>query len=179
VSAVVEGVGDHACEYMTGGRVVVLGKTGRNFGAGMSGGIAYVWDGDGNFASRCNGEMVELEPLSDPEDIAELRALVEQHVAATGSAFGKRRLAGWAGAVHRFVKVIPRDYKRMLASIAAVKAKGLSGSDALMAAFLKKTTAILRGRPATRKGRKAEWRIPSGSWNTSALFPGTRRPFRG
>jgi glutamate synthase (ferredoxin) len=143
-TAVVEGVGDHACEYMTGGRVVVLGKTGRNFGAGMSGGIAYVWDGDGNFASRCNKEMVELEPLSDPEDIAELRALVEQHVAATGSAFGKRRLAGWAGAVHRFVKVIPRDYKRMLVSIASVKAKGLSGTDALMEAFLENNRDLAR-----------------------------------
>ncbi len=135
LSAVVEGVGDHACEYMTGGTVVVLGHTGRNFGAGMSGGVAYVFDSDGNFPSRVNHEMVELEELSDPAEIARLRELIERHAKATGSARAKRMLAGWAGRVKRFVKVMPRDYKRMLTAIDAASRDGLSGELALMAAF--------------------------------------------
>jgi glutamate synthase (ferredoxin) len=133
--AVVEGVGDHACEYMTAGTVVVLGKTGRNFGAGMSGGVAYVHDADGNFPSRLNGEMVDIEELLDPKEIATLRAMVERHVKLTGSALGKRMIAGWAGALKRFVKVMPRDYRRMLDSIAGARAEGLDGKLALMAAF--------------------------------------------
>jgi glutamate synthase domain-containing protein 2/glutamate synthase domain-containing protein 1/glutamate synthase domain-containing protein 3 len=112
--AVVEGVGDHGCEYMTGGRVVVLGPTGRNFAAGMSGGIAYVHDGDGSFAGRCNGELVGLDPV-EGEDADELRALVEEHLARTGSAVAERLLADWHSALGRFVKVIPHDYKRALA----------------------------------------------------------------
>jgi len=135
LKAVVEGVGDHGCEYMTGGRVVVLGSTGRNFAAGMSGGIAYVYDADGNFSSRVNGEMVGLEDLVDPNEIAELRSMIERHVKATGSARGKRILAGWAGALKRFVKVMPRDYKRMLAAIEEAARTGLGGEAALMAAF--------------------------------------------
>jgi glutamate synthase (ferredoxin) len=135
LTAVVEGVGDHACEYMTGGTVVVLGRTGRNFGAGMSGGVAYVHDSDGNFPSRVNREMVDLEELVDEAEIARLRDLVERHVKATGSARGKRMLAGWAGAVKRFVKVMPRDYKRMLVAIDKATSQGLSGELALMAAF--------------------------------------------
>ena len=135
VTAVVEGVGDHACEYMTGGKVVVLGRTGRNFAAGMSGGVAYVHDSDGNFPSRVNREMVDLEELADPAEIAELRALVERHVRATGSGRGKRMLAGWAGAVKRFVKVMPRDYRRMLVAIDKASSEGLDGEKALMAAF--------------------------------------------
>ncbi|MDP3178912.1 MAG: glutamate synthase large subunit [Spirochaetaceae bacterium] len=133
--AVVEGVGDHACEYMTGGTVVVLGKTGRNFGAGMSGGVAYVHDADGNFPSRVNHEMVEIEELSDPAEIAELKSMIERHAKATGSSLGKRILAGWAGALKRFVKVMPRDYKRMREAIAKARAEGLDGNEALMAAF--------------------------------------------
>ncbi|HEX4566721.1 MAG TPA: glutamate synthase-related protein, partial [Vicinamibacterales bacterium] len=111
--AVVEGVGDHGCEYMTGGRVVVLGRTGRNFAAGMSGGIAYVLDGAGAFADRCNHELVDLEPV-EPDDERELRALFERHAVETGSAVATRVLADWTRAVRTFVKVIPRDYRRIV-----------------------------------------------------------------
>jgi len=113
-SAVVEGVGDHGCEYMTGGRVVVLGRTGRNFAAGMSGGVAYVLDEDGTFATRCNTGMVALEAL-EPADVATVRTLVERHVAYTGSAVGQRLLDGWAAASAKLVKVMPTDYKAVLA----------------------------------------------------------------
>jgi glutamate synthase (NADPH/NADH) large chain/glutamate synthase (ferredoxin) len=109
--AVVEGVGDHGCEYMTGGRVVVLGPTGRNFAAGMSGGIAYVLDEDGGFRGRCNPELVGFE---DVEDDAELRVLVEEHLARTGSAVAERLLSRWAESLASFVKVMPNDYKRAL-----------------------------------------------------------------
>jgi glutamate synthase (ferredoxin) len=135
VSAVVEGVGDHGCEYMTGGRVVILGATGRNFAAGMSGGIAYVYDTDGNFPSRCNAEMVDLEDIADPEDMVQLKTMIEQHVLVTGSTVGRRILSGWAGALRRFVKVMPRDYRRMLEALRSLEAEGVSGNDALMAAF--------------------------------------------
>jgi glutamate synthase domain-containing protein 2/glutamate synthase domain-containing protein 1/glutamate synthase domain-containing protein 3 len=119
--AVVEGVGDHGCEYMTGGRVVVLGTTGRNFAAGMSGGIAYVYDKDRRFAGRCNQELVDLEPLAE-EDEEEVRALISEHVARTGSLVGRNVLAAWGrGARERFVKVMPRDYKRVLAEQAAAR----------------------------------------------------------
>ena len=113
-SAVVEGIGDHGCEYMTGGRVVVLGRTGRNFAAGMSGGIAYVLDEDGGFRGRCNVELVGFEELGEA-DADELRTLVEEHSSRTGSAVAARLLADWAGAVPQFVKVMPHDYKRALA----------------------------------------------------------------
>ena len=113
VSAVVEGVGDHGCEYMTGGRVVVLGRTGRNFAAGMSGGIAYVLDEDGGFRGRCNTELVGFEEPGET-DADELRALVEEHFARTGSAVAERLLEDWASAVPQFVKVVPHDYKRAL-----------------------------------------------------------------
>ena len=112
--AVVEGAGDHCCEYMTGGRVVVIGPTGRNFGAGMSGGIAYVLDEAGDFAIRCNREMVDLEPLAEEEDATLVRGLLERHRDATGSAVAEALLNDWAGAVSRFVKVMPRDYRRVL-----------------------------------------------------------------
>ncbi|HUW40863.1 MAG TPA: glutamate synthase large subunit [Rectinemataceae bacterium] len=135
LTAVVEGVGDHACEYMTGGTVVILGRTGRNFGAGMSGGLAYVHDSDGDFPSRVNGETVDLEELTDPNEIAALREIIEAHARATLSARARHMLAGWAGAVKRFVKVTPRDYKRMLAAIEAARRDGLGGESALMAAF--------------------------------------------
>jgi glutamate synthase domain-containing protein 2/glutamate synthase domain-containing protein 3 len=118
VHAVVEGVGDHGCEYMTGGRVVILGRTGRNFAAGMSGGIAYVYDVDRRFEGRCNLELVELEPLAD-EDAEQVRALISEHVARTGSLVGRNVLASWERAAERFVKVMPRDYKRVLAERAA------------------------------------------------------------
>jgi glutamate synthase (NADPH/NADH) large chain len=132
-TAVVEGVGDHGCEYMTGGRAVILGRTGRNFGAGMSGGIAYVYDPDGSFPSRLNPEMVDLEPLSAP-DRDELRALVETHVAETASAVGRRVLERWAAEVERFVKVMPRDYRRVLEARARAEAQGTDPIEAIMEA---------------------------------------------
>ncbi|MCP4165417.1 MAG: glutamate synthase large subunit [Chloroflexi bacterium] len=135
VHAVVEGVGDHGCEYMTGGRVVVLGGAGRNFAAGMSGGIAYVLDWQDNFASLCNQEMVHLERLQDPSEIAEVRALVERHAELTESALGYRVLLRWEELLPKFVKVIPKDYKRMLTMIEQVQAEGLGGEQAIMAAF--------------------------------------------
>ena len=125
--AVVEGVGDHGCEYMTGGRVVVLGATGRNFAAGMSGGIAYVWDADGGFEERCNMEMVELTPVQGGADMAELKALVQRHGEHTGSAVATRLLADWDGAIGRFVKVMPLDYKRVLEERSAAPAEAAAG----------------------------------------------------
>ncbi len=110
--AVVEGVGDHGCEYMTGGRVVVLGRTGRNFAAGMSGGIAYVLDPDGSFALNCNIDMVDLERLEAPRDLNTVREMIERHVALTGSAIGERVLNNWSEAVGQFVVVMPREFKK-------------------------------------------------------------------
>ena len=112
--AVVEGVGDHGCEYMTGGIVVVLDRTGRNFAAGMSGGIAYVHDGDGTFSSRCNQEMVDLEPVAEEEDVTTLHHLVESHFQATGSTRAQEFLQNWDQAVPKFVKIFPRAYRRVL-----------------------------------------------------------------
>jgi len=113
-NAVVEGVGDHGCEYMTGGRVVVLGQTGVNFGAGMSGGIAYVFDESRSFDSRCNLEMVDLETVSDARDVAELRGLLERHVRFTGSQRAKKILSTWEDSLPYFVKVFPMEYRRVL-----------------------------------------------------------------
>ena len=113
--AVVEGVGDHACEYMTGGRAVILGPTGRNFAAGMSGGIAYVWDQQGDFESKCNLGTVDLDPVDAEEDTAELRELVELHLEYTGSRQATRVLDAWPDVLSQFVKVMPTDYKRVLA----------------------------------------------------------------
>jgi glutamate synthase (ferredoxin) len=112
--AVVEGVGDHGCEYMTGGRVVVLGKTGRNFAAGMSGGMAFVLNGDGGFTRRCNRELVDLEPLEQPDDVELVRELLARHAQYTGSELAARLLCDWSATAARFVKVMPRDYKRAL-----------------------------------------------------------------
>jgi glutamate synthase domain-containing protein 3 len=127
--AVVEGLGDHGCEYMTGGRVVVLGPTGRNFAAGMSGGIAYVYDKDRRFEARCNLDLVDLEELSD-EDAVEVQALIKEHIMRTGSLVGRNLLASWERGRERFVKVMPRDYKRALAERAEreepVEASGAS-----------------------------------------------------
>jgi glutamate synthase (ferredoxin) len=133
-SAVVEGVGDHGCEYMTGGRVVVLGKTGRNFAAGMSGGVAWVLD-DGGFAKVCNPELVSVEKLTDPAEIAEVKALVERHAELTGSKRAQALLADWSGTVARFARVIPNDYRRVLEAQARMRQKGMSPAEAEMAAF--------------------------------------------
>jgi glutamate synthase (NADPH/NADH) large chain len=111
---VIEGVGDHGCEYMTGGRAVILGPTGRNFAAGMSGGIAYVWDRDDDFADRCNGDMVELEDLTDDVDIAEVLELVQLHERYTGSTVAKYVLDNWPEILKQFKKVMPTDYKRVV-----------------------------------------------------------------
>ncbi len=132
---VVEGVGDHGCEYMTGGRVVVLGKTGRNFAAGMSGGVAYVLDVDGKFRRRCNPEMVDLEALVDAEEIDLVQTLIMRHAAATGSAYAEGLLADWASLQGRLVKVMPREYKRALAEQAKREAdEAARVSDAVVAA---------------------------------------------
>ena len=135
VRAVVEAVGDHGCEYMTGGRVVVLGPTGRNFAAGMSGGIAYVLDETGDFPGHCNRELVGLEKLEDEEDIGEVRAMIEDHVRYTNSALGQEILDHWEVRVSQFVKVMPHDYKRMLEAFQRVEAQGMSGEAAALAAF--------------------------------------------
>jgi len=116
--AVVEGVGDHGCEYMTGGRVVVLGSTGINFGAGMSGGIAYVYDETGMFDERCNLEMIDLEVLPPGED-AELRTLIERHVSFTGSPLGRRLLDHWTEVLPFFIRVFPMEYRRALGRMSA------------------------------------------------------------
>ncbi len=133
--AVVEAVGDHGCEYMTGGRVVVLGPTGRNFGAGMSGGIAYVLDETGSFPAALNGQMVGTEPLQDAEEIAALRTMIERHLAHTASTRARAVLEDWERCVTRFVKVIPRDYQRMLSCIRRAHEQGLTGDEAIMVAF--------------------------------------------
>jgi glutamate synthase (ferredoxin) len=135
VNAVVEAIGDHGCEYMTGGKAIILGSTGRNFAAGMSGGVAYVLDEQGDFATRCNLQMVGLETLTEPEEIADLKHAIEQHVKYTKSEKGSKILAHWEEMLPKFVKVMPKDYKRVLQAIQNAIAAGLSGDDALKAAF--------------------------------------------
>jgi glutamate synthase (ferredoxin) len=133
--AVVEAVGDHGCEYMTGGRVVVLGPAGRNFGAGMSGGIAYVLDETGDFAGRVNRQMVGVERLEEPEEIARVRAMIERHRDLTGSERARYVLEGWEGLLPRFIAVVPKDFKRAIASLKRAQAQGLTGDEAIMVAF--------------------------------------------
>jgi glutamate synthase (ferredoxin) len=137
VSAVVESVGDHGCEYMTSGRVIVLGPTGRNFAAGMSGGLAYILDEDGQFGTRLNREMVNLYRLIECEDaeIAEVRAFIQKHADLTGSARARSILDHWDEALPKFAKVFPKDYERMLNQIKKVEQQGVTGEDALLAAF--------------------------------------------
>jgi glutamate synthase (NADPH/NADH) large chain len=132
-AAVVEGVGDHGCEYMTGGTVVVLGPTGRNFGAGMSGGLAYVHDPDGTFPTRVNTGMVSLEEL-DEQDRARVRQLVEQHLAETGSGLAERLLGDWDRSIEAFTKVMPDDYKRVLEATRRAEAEGRDVIEAVMEA---------------------------------------------
>ena len=135
--AVVEGIGDHGCEYMTGGQVIVLGETGRNFAAGMSGGVAYVYDIDGLFEKRLNHEMVNLYRLIEcaDKDIHLVKATIEKHVAYTASPRGKSLLEKWESELPKFFKVLPRDYERMLEAFRKVEEQGLTGDDAAMAAF--------------------------------------------
>ncbi|MFT9076907.1 glutamate synthase large subunit [Ethanoligenens sp.] len=134
VTAVVEAVGDHGCEYMTGGHVAVLGKTGRNFAAGMSGGVAYVYDEDGSFPVRCNTEMVELGPV-EGEDADILHTMLKKHAAYTGSTRANVLLDDWDAALAKFVRVMPRDYQRILLAIKQAQEDGMTGDDALLAAF--------------------------------------------
>jgi len=136
IDAVVEGVGDHACEYMTGGRVVVLGAAGRNFAAGMSGGVAYVLDGDGKFESRCNLSMVGLDRKVEEAELTLVKRMIERHAELTGSALASRLLSRWEDTARRFVRIMPHDYRRMLEAQAKMRAKGLPPEEAEMAAFL-------------------------------------------
>jgi glutamate synthase (ferredoxin) len=135
---------------MTGGRVVVLGATGRNFAAGMSGGIAWVLDPDGTFASRCNREMISIEPVAvaavvaDADESAELRDLVERHAGITGSERAAALLADWETSVRSFVRVVPHDYRRVLDAQARMRAAGLSDDDAEMAAFAENVADLAR-----------------------------------
>jgi glutamate synthase (ferredoxin) len=135
VNAVVEAIGDHGCEYMTGGKVIVLGKTGRNFAAGMSGGTAYVFDEAGDFASRCNMELVGLEKLEDADEIEEVWKLIQRYQTYSKCQRAAKMLADWKNFIPKFVKVMPQDYKRVLTSLKKVQSQGLSGEDAIMAAF--------------------------------------------
>ncbi len=144
VNTVIEAVGDHGCEYMTGGRVVVLGATGRNFAAGMSGGIAYVLDVTGDFPTRCNLAMVGLEPLDDPQEVEEVRVMVERHTRHTGSDRGRYILELWEDMVPKFVKVMPKDYKRVLTALKKANESGLSGDDAVTAAFEENARDVAR-----------------------------------
>lgn len=135
VHAVVESVGDHGCEYMTGGKVVVLGKTGRNFAAGMSGGMAYVLDETKTFEENCNQDMVFLEKLSDEEEIQEVKTMIRNHADYTDSSIAWKLLAKWKEMVPHFVKVYPKDFKRMTESITSAKKLGLAQNDAELQAF--------------------------------------------
>ena len=112
--AVVEGIGDHGCEYMTGGIAVVLGPVGRNFGAGMSGGIAFVYDGEGNFRNKCNSDSLNLLPVEEQEDIQILKSLIENHYNATMSPLAQKLLEEWETVLNRFIKVFPEEYRLAL-----------------------------------------------------------------
>jgi len=144
VIAVVESVGDHGCEYMTGGRVVVLGPTGRNFAAGMSGGVAYVLDEAGDFSRRCNPQMVALEKLEDLDEVEAVWKMIQRHQAYTRSARATKVLADWQQMTPKFVKVMPKDYKRVLQSLKRVEQTGLSGEQAIMAAFEENVRDVAR-----------------------------------
>ena len=135
VTAVVESVGDHGCEYMTGGRVVILGPTGRNFAAGMSGGVAYVLDETGDFPGRCNQQMVALEKLEATDEMEEVWKMIQRHQTYTRSECAAKILADWKSFVSKFVKVMPKDYQRVLQSLKKVQSQGLTGDQAIMAAF--------------------------------------------
>jgi glutamate synthase (ferredoxin) len=132
--AVVEGVGDHGCEYMTGGTVVIIGKTGRNFAAGMSGGEAYVLDEDGDFEIRCNTGMVGLEKIVEAEDVEKVKTLLANHIQYTQSTVAEKILENWKDYQGKFVKIMPIAYKKVLADIKRGREKGLTEEEAIMAA---------------------------------------------
>ena len=130
-----EGVGDHGCEYMTGGRVVILGDTGKNFAAGMSGGIAYVLDMNSDLYMKMNKEMVSIEQVSDKYDVLELKDIIKDHVAYTNSEKGKEILDNFGEYLPKFKKIIPHDYKKMMNMIVQMEEKGLSSEQAQIEAF--------------------------------------------
>ena len=135
----VEGVGDHGCEYMTGGRVVVLGKTGKNFAAGMSGGVAYVLDEDRDLYKKLNKALVSLEEVTEKYDVLELKQLIEEHVEHTGSVKGKQVLANFNAYLPKFKKILPHDYARMRQTILTMEEKGMSSEQAQIEAFYANT----------------------------------------
>ena len=134
-SSVVEGVGDHGCEYMTGGRVVILGTVGKNFAAGMSGGIAYVLDEENNLYTKTNKDMVSIEKVTSKYDVQELKTMIQDHVAYTNSIKGKQMLDHFEEYLPKFKKIIPNDYNRMLSAIVKMEEKGLSSQQAQIEAF--------------------------------------------
>ena len=144
-TAVVEGVGDHGCEYMTGGRVVVLGKTGKNFAAGMSGGIAYVLDEDNDLYTRMNKEMVFSEEVTSKYDVMELKDMIKEHVALTNSEKGKAILDNFSEYLPKFKKIIPYDYNRMMMAIVQMEEKGLSCRTGTDRSILRKYEEIREG----------------------------------
>ncbi|MEB3291769.1 MAG: glutamate synthase large subunit [Synechococcales bacterium] len=144
VNAVVEAIGDHGCEYMTGGKVVILGLTGRNFAAGMSGGVAYILDEAGDFPTRCNQQMVGLERLEEAEEIRELYDMIQRHADYTGSTRATQVLAQWETMVPQFVKVMPKDYKRVIQALNNALKAGLTGDEALAAAFEENSRDVAR-----------------------------------
>ena len=131
----VEGVGEHGCEYMTGGRVVVLGKTGKNFAAGMSGGIAYVLDEENHLYRNLNKGMISIEKLEDKYDILELKTMLEEHLKYTGSSRAARILEDFEKYIPRFKKIIPNDYKKMVTLASKLEEKGMNAEQAQMEAF--------------------------------------------
>ena len=165
--AVVEGVGDHGCEYMTRGRVVVLGPTGRNFAAGMSGGEAYVLDEYGKFTDLCNSEMVFLEDLEEQADIAAVRRLIEDHLAFTGSANARRILDNWDDMLPSFVKVMPIDYKRVLAE-RAEQEPGRQLRSRWATREIQQAACDVRRRLQDNSG---EWENPQDSWSGREARP--------
>ena len=134
-SAVVEGVGDHGCEYMTGGCAVILGKTGKNFAAGMSGGVAYVLDEDSDLYTKVNKSMVSIDQITNKYDVLELKEMIKDHVAYTNSVKGKEILENFGEYLPKFKKIIPHDYNRMLMAIVQMEEKGLSSEQAQIEAF--------------------------------------------
>jgi glutamate synthase (NADPH/NADH) large chain len=144
-TTVVEGVGDHGCEYMTGGTVIILGTTGRNFGAGMSGGLAYVFDEDALFEARCNKEMVALETMT-AADAESVRALLEEHVRRTGSRKATELLDSWQAVLPKFVKVVPSEYRRALEAASAPATNGADATDGIVSLLSPSTPYVSTGR---------------------------------
>jgi glutamate synthase (ferredoxin) len=144
VTAVVESVGDHGCEYMTGGRVVILGPAGRNFAAGMSGGIAYVLDEVGDFPTRCNMQMVDVEQITDADELEQVWKMVQRHQTYTRSKRATQVLSNWSQLAAKWRKVLPKDYKRVLTSLKRIKESGLTGDEAVMAAFQENARDVAR-----------------------------------